>query len=395
VSFSLEADLVLLGVRRWFCRSEEPVALQDLLQRRPDWTRVIELAIPNGVVPLLHQCLRDRPDVPEAVRRELETRAEEARRGNLALARELHRIIGVFREQEVPVLSFKGPELASEAYGDLGLRPFGDIDLMIRPEDIARVNALLVREGYSLRATRTWQHFFAKEAGAGLDVHWALGARWMRSPASFDQWWAGARRIPVEGVPVPTMAVDDLLLVISLLLTKDCMFRRQHLIQLCDIAAVLARHATLDWDSLLERARALDMHRVVLFQCVLAADLLGVPLPGALSVAAERDPVSRELAAEARSGFLREVWEPTTEGGTRPGPGVAGHRFFLRSQARLGHRLQYLRVMVPEIVRMAVTPTDRDRAFLPMARPLSPLYYLVRPVRVFRQWVRTGYLILD
>ena len=386
---------MLRGVRRAFGPADDPERLGGLVRQNPDWPRTVELARRNRVIPLLYRGLTDCPGVPEAVFHDLGARAEWSREKNLALARELHRILALFREHDIRVLSFKGPELACEAYGEIGLRPFGDLDLLIHPRDAARVEAVLPPEGYRLQATCTWQHFFRNDAGVGLDIHWALGARWMRSPAEFEEWWDGARRVPVGGSPVPTLPVEDLVLVICLLLTKDCMSREQRLVQLCDLVALLSRHRSLDQAGLLERARRLDMHRMVLLQYALASDLLGARLPERFAAAANGEPVVARLAREARSGFLRETRDVGAGESGRAGPGIAGHRFFLRTQARHAHRLRYLLVMVPELVRMAVTPTERDREFLPMARSWKPVQYLVRPVRVLRRWARTGRLILD
>ena len=386
---------MLRAVRRVFAPANGTEPIVELLRQEPDWPRLLELARRNRVVPLLLQGLTGCPGPPESVLHDLRERTETVRRKNLALTEALHRILALCRAHDVRILSFKGPELACEAYGDIGLRPFGDIDLLIHPKDIARVTAVLPPQGFPLRAACAWQHFFRSDDGVGLDVHWALGPRWMRSPADFEEWWANAREIPVEGEPVPTLSVEDLVLVLSLMLAKDCMFRRQRLVQLCDIAALVSRHPALDGPALLARARRLDLHRMVLVQGILASELLDAPLPVGFAEAARAEPAVGRLVREARSGFLGETIEPTTDEGLGPGPGLTGHRFFLRSQARFGHRAHYLGVIIPAILRMVVTPTERDREFLPMARSWRPVHYLVRPVRVLRRWARTGYLILD
>src|SRR4029079_18015131 len=89
--------------------------------------------------------------VPEQVLAQL---AIEFRRNtvrNLYLTGELARILKMFADQAIPALPFKGPLLAQQAYGNLGLRVFQDLDLLIRPRDVARTLAMLASEGYSPR----------------------------------------------------------------------------------------------------------------------------------------------------------------------------------------------------------------------------------------------------
>jgi len=191
------------------------------------------------------------------------------------------------------------------------------------------------------------------------------------------------------------LAAEDLLLVLAVLLSKDCQNRRQRLIQMCDVAALLRRHRAIDWASIFERARATGTRRMVLFQLVLAHEVLGVELPAQAATLANSEGTVHRLARQVRASFFLEADRRWDASHPRPGPGVTGHAFFLRTRERLVDKLHYLRVVVPILLRMAVKPTERDRAFIPLPARLRPLYYLVRPVRVVRQWIRTGYLILD
>ncbi len=51
----------------------------------------------------------------------------------------------LFEQSSLPMLVFKGPTLAIDAYGDLSLRECGDLDMLIRPDDFPRVKEMLDR----------------------------------------------------------------------------------------------------------------------------------------------------------------------------------------------------------------------------------------------------------
>src|SRR5690242_12240903 len=111
--------------------------IRAFLEAGVDWHKLNSLASHHGVIPLLYTRLTELPAglVPEDVLAQL---ASEFRRNtvrNLYLTRELVRILKAFVDEGIPVLPFKGPLLAQQAYGNLGLRVFADLDLLIRPGD--------------------------------------------------------------------------------------------------------------------------------------------------------------------------------------------------------------------------------------------------------------------
>ena len=67
---------------------------------------------------------------------------------NLGLTGELMRVLRLFAEHRVLALPFKGPTLAQFAYGDVALREFGDLDLLLQESDFPRARSLLVDQGY-------------------------------------------------------------------------------------------------------------------------------------------------------------------------------------------------------------------------------------------------------
>src|SRR3989442_13911657 len=85
---------------------------------------------------------------PEPARRDLRPRARESADRNLRLTSELVRILDACSTHGVRALAYKGPTLAVLAYGDLGLRPFRDLDIVVDPADIDAGRALLQRLGY-------------------------------------------------------------------------------------------------------------------------------------------------------------------------------------------------------------------------------------------------------
>src|ERR1051326_5918676 len=113
---------------------------QELLNERIDWQRLLRKARQHHVLPLLCKQLSALgvAMMPEPVLKQLRTIFAANRRRNAFLAGELIRIVEIFERSGIPAIPFKGPALAVEAYGDLSLRQFGDLDIIVPKEDVAR-----------------------------------------------------------------------------------------------------------------------------------------------------------------------------------------------------------------------------------------------------------------
>ena len=81
--------------------------------------------------------------VPRLIRRRTRERYAENIRDNLHRFQELEKVESAFRSQNINALIVKGMALISEIYGDPGIRPMSDIDVIVRPhQESAAVEAL-------------------------------------------------------------------------------------------------------------------------------------------------------------------------------------------------------------------------------------------------------------
>ena len=74
---------------------------------------------------------------------------EQLTAGNaIFLASELEAIIARFREARIEAILLKGLSLSETLYEHYGKRGMADIDLLVRPADLAKACAALARVGY-------------------------------------------------------------------------------------------------------------------------------------------------------------------------------------------------------------------------------------------------------
>ena len=351
--------------------------VRELAGGRVDWDYLYNLAHRHALLPLLHRGLEASAseNMSRDVRARLREKFRENATRNTLLAGELARLARLFESEGVPLLAYKGPALALQAYGDLSLRRFIDLDILVRRQDVARAGALLISEGFSKPARLNASHeefllrrqhnlAFARDAGRlSVELHWEVSPAPFASVPLDERAWARAPSVTLYGAEVKCLAPEDLLLALSVHGTKHLWER---LAWVCDVAALVNAHPGLDWDLVAARARESRVERMLGVALRLARGLCGARLPEG-APAGDGDRVASRLAAEVASGlFAGAVYEPASF--------ARNARFNLRARARLAQKAAYL--------RHALTPTDADLTAVSLPAGLSFLYYVLRPLRL-------------
>ncbi len=346
-----------------------------------DWAWLVDAARPHGMLPLLHHHLRAIADgaVPAPVRDALRRRADADARRNLRLAGELVRLLDLLARHGVTAVPYKGPLLAVRCYGNLALRPFRDLDFLVRPRDLATAHQVLAADGYRPWPPRTprqqaairttWRDDALWRDDDIVELHSAFAPREFPLPLDLADVWARLEPLPLGGTPVRTLSAEHLLLVLCTHGAKHCWER---LGWICDVAELLRRTPELDLCGVLDQARALGVERIVLLGLRLAAELVDAPLPDRVVRRVRDDRRVGALAAQVRATLFRRV--PTAI----PDPWEL-RWFHLRARERWRDRLRYG-------VRVAFTPTAGDWAWLRLPDALYPLYYVARPLRLIGKY---------
>jgi hypothetical protein len=291
------------------------------------------------------------------------------------LSGELRRLLKLFAAHEIEAIPYKGPALAAKAYGNIALRHFGDLDILVRQRDVLRVMELLVAEGYALHPPlnavqqalmlRTQCNLPFTRDGRRLivEIHWRVSARLFSSPLEEETLWEHTGLDNFEGMTIKTLAPEDLLLSL-------CVHGAKHLWErlswIADIAQLLEVYPNLNWPRLLEHARRSGTERMLLLGLYVAHDLLGAKLPARVAAQFEIDAGIARLAGQIYSRLFAEADAAS---------GMSGYFLFqLKARRRLRDKFNYCRYVV--------SPTEEDLTLLSLPASLSFVYYLLRPLRM-------------
>jgi len=340
----------------------------------------------HGLLPLAKRNYPDSLALEDLESVDIELRESSAR--GLHLAGELSRLIAHFEEAGIKAAPYKGPTLAAEAYGNLSLRSYCDLDVLIDRKDLAEAEKTLIGNGYipelKLEGSRRehWLNqncelnFNSADGLCHIEIHWAPLPPRFGTAFNLQEMLGRLRTVSVSGKPIPSLAPEDLLLVLCAHGFKH-FWRR--LFWIADLARLLRAHPDLDWSVTLERAERWRTRRMLLLGTALANRLLGTRLPNEIIKRIEADPKVASLAQQSER-WLQADWEAPRSGITEARYALSGGETF----SDRGPMWQHL-------VGRALRPNDRDRATVKLPRFLNFLYWLIRPFRLFRDYGLRGH----
>jgi hypothetical protein len=312
---------------------------------------------------------------------------------NLFLTRELHQIYKLFAAQGIPVIPFKGPTLAAMAYGDLSLRQFGDLDILIDKKDLLKAKELLISQGYQLKLTDAQEaahlqshyhlHFVRADGRVIVEVHWALtGKHW---PFPFDFERSHAHLVPVScgDATLPSFLPEDLLVFLCV---HGSRHQWERLMWLCDIAELIRTHPQMEWQRLLARAETSGSKRMLLLGLSLANDLLGTDLPEDILQSVQQDTKVKMLAGQVQTQLSVH---PTGLPRLADWSAFRIHVFLVKVRERFRDKIQYFlhypfRMHIAHMLLLLAVTTADEKAQTASRLPpfLSSFYYRrLRPIQ--------------
>lgn len=282
----LEWDVLLACAAPWPSTEVVP-----LVERGPDWDQVLRLATWNRLSALLRSGLRGAgayEQVPEAVRHRLTTAYHVGVAKDAARRRHLDDVLLRLDAEGIPAMLLKGAALAETVYREPGLRPMGDVDILVPDDDAERAHRALQDMGHVALSAHPEQHHHhlpPLETPDGLvifELHRSLMPP--RFPLQLDaaRFWHRARSVdapaPAHLLPAP----EDLLLHVCVHFAQDRVRESEGALgQLCDIAR-LVRATDLDWDTFSHDIETPGVRAAVFLALVSAVQLLRVDVPDAV-----------------------------------------------------------------------------------------------------------------
>jgi len=218
----------------------------------------------------------------------------------LRFVTELVRISELFKQHNIPMITFKGPVLSMQLYGDINSREPRDLDIFIHKQNIDKAKLFLEQEGYCVKhpdtplSPKQWLTYKSRakdislyhpEKKVHIDLHW----RWVHIPDMFNPGeavWEAATEIEIANRKLKTLSPEYNLLYL-------CMHSSKHawleLHWMCDVAALLQQKDDWGWPQLLEQAKHLHIERCLAEALCLCHEIFHYPIPSVIQTYIDQD----------------------------------------------------------------------------------------------------------
>lgn len=222
-----ERELILICARQ-----ELPEALQEraakLLREPLEWDALVAEAWRHGVLPLVFRHVRalGGAEIPAQAMHQMRQGYVRAAVRNQAHFQAIALLLEQFAAAGVEVILLKGAALAQLVYRDPALRPFADIDLLVREDRLDDAKSALLQANYELSPELLSERFNRKyhanlpfvrigDRPVHIELHWKLSDAFSGIRFDHDLLFAHARPTAISSRAALVLSAEDELIYLA------------------------------------------------------------------------------------------------------------------------------------------------------------------------------------
>jgi hypothetical protein len=286
-------DKLLMCLCNTAMTDNQLVNIKRLLQDTSHWDYLLERSSSHRITPLVYYTLQTfglLAYFPDEVRADMQKIYLESLASNLAYFEELNAILEKCRVENLEMMVLKGPVLAQSLYEDHGLRPFTDIDILVKRNDMAACRQCMEALGYRICEDNRpldfydkyhFHHVYTKQTdfmNFTVEIHWDLFSPHSSIRFDLPSLWENKITLSTNKAHINTLSWDDHFLYLCALYCITDGF--SSLLQLYDLALIARTKLTNhSWNAIENQCERLGIKHVVRCCIQLIEALSGEPLP--------------------------------------------------------------------------------------------------------------------
>ena len=287
----------------------------------------------------------------------------------------------LLKENQIEALAFKGPALSQMAYGDITLRQYVDLDVLVKKEDIDKIDTLLKDRGYqhiwklTAEQEKIWRKcnhdlgLYHPKNGVHFEMHWSLLDEDYPMQIDLDSIWENPQTIKINTQEIQTFPTEELLLYL-------CIHGSKHLWEriewIKDIDLLIRKKGIngedIDWEKVVKQAENSGFETMIYLGLSLAKQLFETPLPKEITV-----HISDRKVLYTLSNFILQSWQ---------NPKSSFQQTLAELKLFPGMKEQAI-----HLHKILIKPSFKDYWFIDLPKSLYWVYYFVRPYRGLKKYL--------
>ena len=255
-----------------------------------EWENLMSHAHRHSVFPFLYLSLKKYASdaISQSKLQELKSFYLNITGHNMHKTAELIQIEKIAAENGFTILPFKGPVLAQIAYGNVSLRQFSDLDILVHRKHFRVLAKHMLKRGYKpLYPIDTFKGdkvmfdmnndcpFYSTKRRQAVEIHWDF-FRKLALPTERFKPWEDTRPVSIDNRTLTTLSNETHLLYHSLHGSKHVWERLGWIV---DIDRFIRAIPGLDWSGLMKVASDVGAQRMFLLGVALARKYFKTPVP--------------------------------------------------------------------------------------------------------------------
>lgn len=294
---------------------------------------------------------------------------------NLLFTGELIKIMELLKENKINAFTYKGPVLAHIAYGNIGLREFGDIDIFIDKSDALKAKEVMLKNDYILdppikaedriyMKLESEYRFKNKNNNVKVEINWNFEGTFF----SLKNKNLLFNEFDINGLnrfDITTPSVDNHFIMLCIHAAKHNWRRLEWI---CDISEYY-NNTKIDWDIVFKRVKILGIERIVLVNINLAKELFDYNL-------------SEKVNLDVNSYYIKMISTKIKKQiflGLKPN---IVEIFYLD----LIKRENLINLLI-DFINYIKKPSYLDYEDLKLPNYLFPIYHLLRPILLLKRYI--------
>jgi len=362
---------------------------------------LISLANQHGILPLVYKTLKKLPtNAPpgntlgvhklqitnyESLSNfliDLKSEYSQIARRNMLMSAELIKIMKLLKENHIEPLAFKGPALAQMAYGDITLRQYVDLDILVDENHIFSAGELITSSSYipdsdinflkndKLLDVSSDLGFRNSRNNIYIELHWKLFRKKFSKTMNELNIRSNSTIIEIQGKKIKTLQPD-------LLLVYLCSHGSKHMWEriewITDIDRLICNVESINWEMVWGYAQKMHSINTLLLGLSLSQELFGTNLPAFI----EEKLNSHGNIQSLKTDTLELLHHNASSQAQSSGITAMFKKFGYHSKL---HDSFWDKAKFYFTIFFKVTPDDVLNINLP--KQLYFLYYIIRPFRL-------------
>lgn len=267
-----------------------------LIEEKINWLYFLQLTQHHHLDALVRNIITDLglKIIPNAIEKALNANIISSKSKIGIIEEELINTINILESNNIAAISFKGPALAHQLYGD-GLSRFSrDLDFLVKKEDMARTLDVLENNGYTFQKKKQTAKIenayleyngqyllFTPKHKIAVEPHITFGPSNIPIHVDYNKLFNHHQKtININDNKIPIFQEEILFLVLCFHGTKEKWRRIKWLI---DISFFLIKYPNINWEFILEQAQKWGILRSVYLALFLAEKIFNSPIPASIS----------------------------------------------------------------------------------------------------------------